>query len=201
MKSNYFNGRGFRSRYTSGAWMHRGSVQLPSQPTQSGITLIEMLVVLTIVGILAMIAAPYLGGFKNRVGLDSARDEAFQAMRQAQSQAQQSRRTQQVSFREENGSVEWAIHAAESLPTNNQWKSLGADIRIDPKETTLLQFQGIYRVQFSPRGNVNGQLGRFTLRSLSGDRLRRCIIVSTLLGALKKASEQSKPDETGRSCY
>jgi hypothetical protein len=97
--------------------------------------------------------------------------------------------------------VEWAVHAIATSPEAALWQPLSDDVEIDAGETTLLQSSDVYRVQFSPRGNVNGRLGRLTFARPNRDRAKRCVVVSTLLGTLRDAQNRPTPDASGRYCY
>jgi prepilin-type N-terminal cleavage/methylation domain-containing protein len=66
--------------------------------SNSGFTLVEMLVVIFIIGILSAIAIPSWVSFVNTRRLSVAQDEVYRAMRQAQSQAKKQKLTWQVSF-------------------------------------------------------------------------------------------------------
>ena len=131
--------------------------------------------------------------------LNVSQNSVLQAMRDAQSRAKQNHIVWQASFQTANGIVQWAIHPASTTPTPSLWSSLDTNVQID-SETTLLQSGSLYRVQFDHQGNVNGQLGRLTLSGKSGDKAKRCVIVSTLLGALRTGGDHTTKDN-GKSCY
>lgn len=150
-------------------------------------------------GVLAAIAAPSWIAFKDRQTLNTAQDAVFLAMRDAQTQALQTKGTWQASFRENQSVVQFAIHSAKADPNTAAWQSLDPAVRLDT-ETTLRESGGVRRIQFNYRGHVNGQLGRVTLSSKNGGTTKRCVITSTLLGALRKSREQSK-SVGGKSCY
>ena len=166
----------------------------------SGFTLLELLTVTTITGILMAIAAVGWIEFHKNHRLIIAQDQLYQALRQAQFEAKHQHLRWQASFQNVDGQGQWAIHSVNTLPMNATWTELPAGVHFDPDETTLRQDDGFYEVQFSPRGHVNGQLGRITVRAGEQSRLRRCVFVSTLLGALRKARDNEVPRQ-GRYCY
>ncbi|HEY9645868.1 MAG TPA: type II secretion system protein [Chroococcidiopsis sp.] len=152
---------------------------------QSGFSLMEMMVALSLIGLLLAIATPSWNGFLNARNLGSAQDEAFQLMRQAQAEAIRRRVIWQASFREVNGIPQGTIHAADSLPLEGSWRSLNAQVRI-AADTTLDSDLGVYRVQFDHNGRVNGQLGKLTFVGTTNPTTKRCVIISTLLGVFRK---------------
>lgn len=165
-----------------------------------GFTLIETLIVVAIVGILMVMTGPVWIGLFSAKNLNVAQNQAYQLIRTAQSEADRARMDWQAAFRNANGNVEAATHPAYGLPSN--WEVIATGVSIDPAETTLALASGIYRVQFNHKnGRVNGQLGRITFANTSGGNARRCVIVSTLLGELRKGQTQATADSSGRFCY
>jgi prepilin-type N-terminal cleavage/methylation domain-containing protein len=166
----------------------------------SGFTLLESLIVTSLIGILAAIAAPNWLSFVNTRRLNTAQNQVYYAMRQAQSQARTEKLTWQASFREVNGVVEWAVHPATVNPNNAVWNTLDPDIRLD-SETTLQASNGVRRIQFDYLGAVRQPpLGRITLSSKLGGKAKRCVIVSTILGAIRTAQERPQASD-GKFCY
>lgn len=171
---------------------------------QKGFTLLEVLVVLVSMGVLAAIAAPSWMSFIEENQLNVGRDRLYLGMREAQTKAQAQRTIQQFSVREQDGVVEWGVHPMDVLPNEIQWEQLDSkSIHID-SETTFVSVAGIYYVRFDEQGNPH-RLGRMTL---SGNRLsknKRCIVVSTLIGAMRKAEDKPTPDPSYRTsnrfCY
>lgn len=126
--------------------------------------------------------------------------------------------------------VQVAVHPADAsefvpaylISNDALWQELPPNIRIDEtrndkgkNETSIVKHpsERIWRVQFNYYGcpvrkpkDECGQtaltvLGRLTLRSRNGGKARRCVVISTILGAMRKGKEHSKADSTGKYCY
>lgn len=165
-----------------------------------GFTQIEMLVVIMVIGILGAIAVPSWQAFVEVHRLKTSQDQVYRAMRSAQSQAVDEKLTWQVSFREVDKVVQWAVHPATVAPSDANWNNLEPQVRLDA-ETTLENSMGVRQIRFDYRGNVSKPpLGRITLSSKYGGKAKRCVFVSTILGAMRTAKENPLPKE-GKYCY
>lgn len=152
------------------------------------------------IGIVAAIAAPSWFGFLEGNRLTVASDKLYTGIRDAQMKSQRQRIAWQFSLRERDDLIEWAIHPKSMSPNLAQWESLESkSIQIDG-ETTFANSGGIYYVRFDEKGNVQYRLGRITLSSQQSSSAKRCVIVSTLIGAMRKSKEQSTP-HNGKLCY
>ncbi|MBE9126699.1 MULTISPECIES: pilus assembly FimT family protein [unclassified Coleofasciculus] len=182
----------------------------------AGYTLLEQIIVVAIVSILSAIAAPQGLAFINHQRLNTAQNQVYRAMQEAKSNAMRDKITWQASFQEVNGVVQWSVHPADSInfiPSGVQWQNLGQTIRIDKEknkkgayETTLdspgrKTLTGPWRVQFNDKGNTNGQLGQITLISNNDSKTKRCIYISTLIGAMRTGQEHPKPNSNKKYCY
>ena len=176
----------------------------------SGFTLVEMLVIVVVLGVLGAIAAPAWLRFWEIQRLNTSQDQVYLAIREAQSNAKKDKLTWQASFRQitNNGTpvVQWAVHRADTTPTQQSWQNLESNVRID-SESNLSGNVVSFNYQGCPVSNPGdecttsvGALGRLTLSSQNGGKAKRCVIVSTLLGTLQKAKEQPVPNR-GRYCY
>ncbi|MBW4581004.1 MAG: prepilin-type N-terminal cleavage/methylation domain-containing protein [Tildeniella nuda ZEHNDER 1965/U140] len=181
----------------------KGAIASHCQPVKrspiGGFTLLELIVIVVIISILFAIMAPGWTAFLNVQRLNGGQEQVLLAMRDAQSRAKQSRVVWQASFQNPNGVVQWAIHPAGTTPAPSLWRNLDSAIQMDA-ETTLQQAGGVRRVQFDHEGNVNGQLGRLTLSGKMGGKVKRCVIVSTLLGAIRTGRERTAMQD-GKYCY
>ena len=170
--------------------------------SQTGFTLLEAMAVLALIGITSAIAAPSWLSFLEGSRLTTSRDQLYSAIRQTQVNAQRRGVSWQFSIREQNDFVEWAMHPRTVEPDAAQWEALDLNsVRID-EETTLQSSNNVYYVRFDEDGNVPvSSLGRITLSSEHTPTIKRCVFVSTILGAMRKSKEQSEPDSKGRTCY
>jgi prepilin-type N-terminal cleavage/methylation domain-containing protein len=200
--------------------------------SSNGFALPEILVTVLVIGVLAGLALPNWLAFIERNRLNAAQDKVYFAMRQAQSQASKDKLSLQVSFREQNNAVQWAVHQAEAgvfipnyvLNNQNLWQSLERSIYIDqslnpegkyettfPKQT--VQNQQVWRIVFNYQGcpvyQVGDECGSTSLLTLGqltfygdkGGKARRCVYVSTILGAMRKGKEHSTANDNDKYCY
>lgn len=182
-----------------------------SRHPNAGFTLIEMLVIVVLITIIAAIAAPSWLQFLTRQRLNIAQSEAITAMREAQAKAKQQKRTWEVCFRDQLDTdginrVQWSVRPVpEAAPANscaiatiNPWNNLtGEDADKITINTATSSFPGsptgYYRVQFQEKGWVkaaqadNSQdIGKITFTPRNQPTgSKRCVMVSTLLGALR----------------
>ncbi len=151
---------------------------------QGGYTLLEVLIVLVILGILIAIAAPGWLGFVQQRQLKTAQDQIQRAIYEAISSAKKDKLTYQVSFRESNSRLQYAIHLSSTPSQTAFWQSFTEQVQIDKENTTFLWDgkSNIWRVQYNYKGNTNGQIGKITLMAKTSGSSKYCVISSTLIG-------------------
>lgn len=171
---------------------------------QSGFTFMELLIVITVIGILASITAPTWLRFFSEQQTIKGRGHIRLSIQSAQLKAQQYNSLWQLSVRQNGDIAEIATHPATVLPSAAVWDPMNKSIRLDTGETTVLYDSGelVYYVRFDEKGNVReSSLGRVTVSSKQFSDIKRCVFVSTLLGATRVAETQVSPDKGGRFCY
>ncbi|KJH72238.1 pilus assembly FimT family protein [Aliterella atlantica] len=169
--------------------------------SDKGFTLIEVIVTIIIVGILSAIVAPSWLNFVEVRRLNIAQDQIYRSVREAQSQAKKEKLPWRISIREKDQIVQWAVHPASLSLEKATWNDLNNNIRIDPEpETTGQNQDGLWQTQFDYRGNVN-LLKQVTLSSKNNNKAKRCVVISTLLGAVRTAKERPTANNEGKYCY
>lgn len=179
----------------------------PLSSSTAGFTLLETIIVVSIIGILSGIAAPSWFNFINRQSLNTAQSKVYQAMQETKSNAMHQKVTWQFSVREISikgkTTVQWAIHPESVNPTAANWHSLAPQIQLYAPETTLYKDKKnrVQQVQFNYIGNTDGQLGQITLTIKNSSKIKRCVYVSTLIGTVRTGKEHPKPNSRKKSCY
>ena len=174
----------------------------------AGFTLFELLVVIVMASILALIAAPSWLTFVNNRRADAGRDQILQSLRQAQSQATQTRQRQVVNF----------VTPANALPvirtgTNNQTLDGQAQSGQATNRTYGLTLVGNSSpgcatdargcIAFDDRGNVDiggaepsdeetSSILKVVVTSPVGSGSTRCVIVKTILGGIQNGIGQDE---------
>lgn len=194
--------------------LHKKLTPKPVPGATAGYTLMELIIVVLMIGILSAIAAPGWLRFVNVRRLNTAQSQIYRAMQEAKSNATRDKVTWQVSIREVNEQVQWAVHRADDnfMPPGVQWHNLDPMIRVyiekndkGASETTLdspgdKTITGPWRVQFNYQGNTNGQMGQITLVPKDDSQIQRCVYVSTLIGTLRMGEDNDKP-RNDKYCY
>ena len=149
----------------------------------AGFTLLELMIVLTIIGILSAIVAPSWNSFYATRQLNTAQDQIQGSITLGQHLAKTQRRPYRFVIEQ------------------YEWKSSFQNITIDNNQTTFRQIKNKdqWFMVLDDDGTVTGQLGRVTLVSKSVSE-QRCVIMSTLLGHTRKGQNQ-RVKRDGFTCY
>ncbi len=182
----------------------RPSLRRPYCPLakNDGFTLFETLIAAAIVGILAAIAGPTFFGFLEKREVEAVQHRVYQAMRSTQMDAMKYRQEQQFSLRQQEEHLEWSSHPRSVSPTRvKHWEALPKGVVLADRDNTLPQASGIRYVRFNFQGDVKYRLGTVTLTGANGGNVERCVIVSTLIGAMRKGEGHHTPNSNDRYCY
>lgn len=168
----------------------------------SGFTLVESLAAAAVVGLLMAIAAPSFLGFWQQRKINITQDMIYQALRITQSEAMQLRCDRRFSIREQSGRMEWASHDDATLASQiTAWQPLVEGVGFATIDNTLLKASSVYYIRFDMYGNVKSQLGTVTVAMTGSKTTHRCVVVSTMLGAMRKGTGRTKANGNERFCY
>jgi len=161
-----------------------------------------MLVAVGIIGMLVAIAAPSFLGFKERRKVETVQQMLYLAMRSTQMDAMQYRQEQQFSLRQQDDHLEWSSHPRSVSPVQvTHWEALPAGVVLTERDNTLPEASNVHYVRFNFQGDVKYRLGTVTLTGANGGKVERCVIVSTLIGAMRKGEGHTTPNSNDRYCY
>lgn len=170
----------------------------------AGFTLLENFIIMTLLALAATMLSGGMVAWLDQRQVNQTQSLIYQALRGTQRDASKRQQRQQFSLRERNGRLEWANHPESVTPVQvNQWQYLPSGVRFASEDNTLplLKTDNVYYVRFDFHGDVRSSLGTVTLVG-SGSRLSyRCVVVSTLIGALRQGEGHSKANSNQRYCY
>lgn len=164
-----------------------------NQGKSQGFTLLEAITAVVLVGILAAIAAPSWQALIETQRLNAARNQAVSALNDAKTRAKRQHITYEVGFRQRDQQAQWAVYPVGADPSKQNWQNLQNGVKLlDRPDTTMAKKDEIYRIQFNHQGETNGQLGKVTFGVTSGSAIKRCAIVSNLLGTIREGENKSR---------
>jgi len=185
----------------SPVWVILATLRRRSPQTTKGFSLLETVVAMVIIMILGGIAAPGFLRFQDQRRVNQAQYLVYQALRSTQREAMEKRQQQQFSLRDRQGQLEWAHHPTSVGPSQVKlWQPLTPGVSLAKEDNTLTLKEGVYYVHFDFRGDVKTRLGTITLVGSGGRLSHRCVIVSTLIGALRQGEGHNKANGD-RYCY
>ena len=196
---------------------------------EKGLTIVELTIVLVVIGILVTIAAVGWSSFERRNRLRVATNQVYNSLRRSQSEAKRDKTDWQTTLAQDGRRIKVAIHPSSIPPVKvNSWEYLPRGVKLDfepneygQRESSLLFLDpetnrnttrqtGYYTLRWNFQGcpiyKPGDSCGETSLRTMGRIALtngndRSCVVVSTLLGVLRKGQNHDQPDRTWRHCY
>lgn len=182
--------------------LRRSGRPLYGQANSTGFTLIEGLIVIVIAGLLAAIAAPSWFEVVQQRKINIAQDMVYQGIRATQADAMQQRHDRRFSIRDRNGRIEWASHPETTLSSQVvAWSPLVEGVVFADIDNTMLSSGGTYYVKFDMYGNVKANISTVTFSTGGSKQTHRCVVISTMIGAMRKGKGHTQSNGNDRFCY
>lgn len=149
----------------------------------SGFTLAEVLVIISVLGVLTAIAAPSFIRFINRLRVKTVQGAVYQALQTVRNQARAQKVAYCATFGMKSEVPKFAIHQSGSSPT--LWESFNFEIKSG--QVTLFTIDAEEdRICFDYRGNTEHVYATVVMQIPDADDTRLCVEVENLLGTLRK---------------
>ncbi|GCE92319.1 hypothetical protein NIES46_03580 [Arthrospira platensis NIES-46] len=192
--------------------INRKAVDYRRKNNQSGFTIIEMLVVALMVGILSAIAAPTWLMFANRQKVRTVNDRVYNAIQEAQSQAQLTSLGRSLEFGEHQGIPAYRIYLTSGGrpdDDNAGWQTLDVNGEINEGQITLqvipptsnsrehLEFdhQGVIVPEQDRNNNITEDNPFRVVVSSADETVIHCVLVRTILVSTQKREGDACFDE------
>lgn len=164
--------------------------------SNGGFTIIELFIVVLVIGILSAIAAPGWNAFISRQRIRTVNDSVFRALRSAQSNAKLNKEDVTVTFNPATDPPVISItnKPDERLNANGEIKAGMVELVSGVcTDNTCVTVNPTPDVTFDYLGTVATDVPFVVTTSTQDNRLRRCVIVETLLGGMRTAEGDDCP--------
>ncbi len=153
--------------------------------TNSGFTLTELLVSLTIVGTLGALSISGWSSFISKQKLNETNDKVYWAIKEAQTKAKKKHIKYTISFRtDRDKTLQYAVLPTNNTPSSNDWKELS-----DNKDSfQLTPANAQFSFDHKGRFDSNNANNKIVVNSDLNDS-QRCIKFQDLLGNVMKLKD------------
>ncbi|MEB3359839.1 MAG: type II secretion system protein [Synechococcales bacterium] len=163
----------------------------------AGMTILEVLAVMVVLGILSAIVAPGWVTFTNRQRTNRAQDQILQGIRQAQSEARRLSRTQTVTFDTQAAVPQISVNGLAVSLGEGDLKEGFLGMQVLDGNGDLITDAAERKLSFSSNGGLQPGSELLTILVFSpanaANPTKRCVKVQTLLGATTLASDNDCP--------
>lgn len=168
--------------------------------SDAGFSILEVLAVVAIIGVLGAMAAPGWLAFMNRQRANTAKEELQQAIRTAQSEAKQGRRSIPIEFHASDGVPEgipaYTLNGIQQILGQGEMNPGTIElVAVDADDNDIAQLvfrsDGSLSVEDSDYDSPNSAPAlpvTISIESPAGSNNKTCLIVESLLGSMDSGS-------------
>jgi prepilin-type N-terminal cleavage/methylation domain-containing protein len=143
--------------------------------SNSGFTLIEIMVVTIIIGVIAAIAAPNFLGLLNRNRITEAAQQVEGALKEAQRQALRNGKPCTVDIDRTNKQIKNPSTNG-CLLSNRDLSKIDSSIQLNSTESSIV---------FSGKGNITAAQPTIVVSMANGSNLRKCVVLDGLFATIR----------------